>query len=114
MIVNMNVNIVVEFKYMQMSDNLSEVDTVFVPAFVNENHWILIVVDNTGRRVTSFDSLALSIDRHAARQTVMNFFKYLQEGNGGGGRPSVNKWTMVAGSMENQGATLDCGILMMK
>ncbi|CAN0439293.1 unnamed protein product, partial [Ectocarpus sp. 12 AP-2014] len=78
---------------------------IFIPVVVNRNHWILIVVDNRGKKVLSFDSSGAK--RPEQRKNIMQWVKH--EHIAKKARFVDDEWTSEAVDVPLQENNFDCG-----
>jgi hypothetical protein len=74
-------------------------DRLIFPNFINENHWVVIVVDKKVRQIQIYDSCNFKID-YLGRITL--FLQTLW--------PEIKKWNLVRGLSSQQHGGNDCGI----
>ena len=104
-------------KQEQVGMNLFEVNKIFIPIHINQNHWIMVVVSMNLKIIEGYDSMLKTNDPNGDIVIAMKKIKiFLEEQHEKKYNSSLSScWSIInrSGSIPSQENGTDCGIFMM-
>jgi Ulp1 family protease len=89
-------------------ENIGDYGKIFVPIHAGENHWVLILINVTGKEMTFYDSIKMSEDRYSKI-----YFPVVQQWMRDKGYKYDSNWKQTIIDCPRQVGFNDCGIFML-